>query len=56
MVWDNLMANPLVQKIVDMLKNGGKIPPEHTGKMILTVDFSQGGINKAELAVTETMK
>jgi hypothetical protein len=50
------MANPMIEKIVDTLKNAGKIPREHTGKMILTIDFSQGGVNNAELALTEKIK
>jgi hypothetical protein len=51
------MASPVwVQKVLAILKEQGKVPENHTGEAVLTLNIGQGGLNSAKITVTETIK
>jgi hypothetical protein len=50
------MKNGVLQKIVDILRQTGKISPQYTGKLIVTMNLSQGGVNDGTLETNEKLK
>ena len=50
------MKNSLLQKVIDILRQSGKIPAQYTGKVVLVVNISQGGVSDATLITHEKMK
>jgi len=50
------MKSGFLQKIVDILRQSGKISPQYTGKVTLTVNLSQGGVNDGTLDTSEKLK
>jgi hypothetical protein len=49
------MKKSVAKEIVDILKQSGKIAAEYTGKVLITVDISQGGVNNAHLLINEKL-
>jgi len=50
------MAHPLIKKLLDLLREAGKIPPQYTGKVTLTLNIAQGGVSEAEVTLTEKIR
>jgi len=45
------MATTLAQKIINLLREAGKIPPQHTGKIIFEASTNQGGVTESEISI-----
>lgn len=43
-------------KLLEELKSTGKVPADHTGKVTLVLNVSQGGLQDADLSVNEKIK
>ena len=50
------MKNNLLQKMIDILLQSGKIPAQYTGKVTIVVNVSQGGVNDGTLDTSEKLK
>ena len=50
------MSVSLIKKIIDIMREAGKIPEKYTGKITLEINLSQGGVNEARLTVPETLR